>query len=108
MAGEFAGLVTDERIPQVVAGIERAVLKSFEEDAAPGRVILVTGAPRISRDEIRRRAAICMRIFRQLRGDLNFGIEKILDHLPKFLRCELDGIPWEPDATRTTWAAGSR
>jgi hypothetical protein len=108
MAGEFASLVTEDQIPNVVAGIEKAVLKSFEEDRAPGRIILVTALPRITRDEVKRRSEICMKIFRELRGDLKWTVARIVDHLPKFLRMTLDGVSWEPEARRSSWAAGSK
>jgi hypothetical protein len=29
-------------------------------------------------------------------------LQRVLDHLPEYLRCELDGIPWQPD-TRMVW-----
>ncbi|TMQ08612.1 MAG: hypothetical protein E6J90_39830 [Deltaproteobacteria bacterium] len=38
----------------------------------------------------------------QLRGDLGWGLQRVLDHLPHYFRCELDGQPWEPDR-RTCW-----
>jgi len=52
--------------------------------------------------EVRRRFGICERLFRQLRGDLHWGLTRVLDHLPTYLRYELDGQPWEPDA-RSCW-----
>lgn len=111
MAGEFADLVHADNIPKVVLGIEKAVANSFIEDKKPGRIILVTGlssaARETPRDEAKRRISICIRIFKDLRGDLSWGIDRILDHLPKFLRCELDNVPWRPEpyAARAGWAA---
>lgn len=105
-AGVFAGLITDDKIPTVVAGVERAVAASFEADRAPGRVILVHGGPRISRTEMKRRGELCLKVFRVLRGDLKWGVDRIVDELPKYLRAELDGVAWEPEAKRALWASG--
>jgi hypothetical protein len=90
--GLFAELVAEEQIGRVVQGIERAVGASFLEDRA-----------RPTGDEIRRRFDICTRIIKELRGDLGWALPRIFDHLPRLLRCELDGIPWKLDE-RTLWA----
>ena len=89
--GAFADLVAADQVGCVSLAIERAIERSFREDGAR-----VTGA------EVRRRFAICERLFRRLRGDLGWGLQRALDHLPRYLRCELDGIPWQPDA-RMVW-----
>ena len=91
MPGAFIDSLAQHELPRIVLGIERAVDRSFEADGAR-----MTGA------EVRRRFAICERLFRQLRGDLGWGLHRVLDHLPHYLRCELDGLPWEPDR-RTLW-----
>jgi len=72
-------------------GIEQAIERSFRADGA-----------RVTNAEVRRRFEICERLFRQLRGDLGWGMQRVLDHLPGCLRCELDGVSWEPDH-RTFW-----
>jgi hypothetical protein len=89
--GAFLDLVTQDQVARVTLAIERAIAASFREDGA-----------RMTGDEVRRRFAICERLLRQLRGDLGWGLQRALDHLPRYLRCELDGVPWEPDA-RTVW-----
>jgi len=89
--GAFADLVEQEQVGRVALVIERAIAGSFRQDGSR-----MTGA------EVRRRFTICERLFRRLRGDLGWGLRRALDHLPRYLRCELDGIPWEPDA-RTVW-----
>jgi hypothetical protein len=91
MARELLDLVAAQQVPRVIDGIERAIAASFAEDGA-----------RRTRDEVRRRYAICERLLRHLRGDLGWGIQRVLDHLPRYLRNELDGLPWAPDA-RTVW-----
>jgi len=89
--GALLDLVTQDQLGRVTAAIERAIDRSFREDAS-----------RMTGDEVRRRFAICERLLRHLRGDLGWGLQRVLDHLPEYLRCELDGIPWQPD-TRTVW-----
>jgi hypothetical protein len=91
MAAPFLDLVEQGRLDHAVLAIEHIVTRSFETDGAR-----VTGA------EVRRRFEICERLFRQLRGDLGWGLQRVLDHLPHYVRCELDGQPWEPDR-RTCW-----
>jgi hypothetical protein len=91
MPGAFLDLVERGQLERAVLGIERAVTRSFETDGA-----------RMTDAEVRRRFGICERLFRQLRGDLDWGLVRVLDHLPHYLRCELDGRAWEPDG-RTLW-----
>lgn len=109
-AGVFASLVTEDKIAEVVRGIETAVLKSFEEDMKPGRIVLVhgsSGAPRATQAEAARRTQLCLKIFRALRGDLKWTLPRAIDHLSIYLRKELDGEPWEPEAKRASWMTGT-
>ncbi len=92
--GTFSDLVTQQQVGAATVAIERAIARSLREDNA-----------RVTGDEIRRRFAICERLLRRLRGDLGWGLHRVIDHLPRYLRCELDGVPWEPDA-RTVWTPG--
>ena len=92
--GTFSDLVSQQQVGPATVAIEQAIARSLREDNAR-----VTGA------ELRRRFAICERLLRHLRGDLGWGLQRALDHLPRYLRCELDGVPWEPDA-RTIWTPG--
>jgi hypothetical protein len=98
MPGELAGLVQDERLlGRVVRAIEDAIMLSFGRDAArDGR------EPRMTGDEVKRRFDMCVSIFKTLRGDLGWSIERTLDNLPRLLRAELDGVPWIPDG-RAMW-----
>jgi hypothetical protein len=91
MSGALLNLVECGQLERAVLGIERAVARSFEADGA-----------RMTAAEVRRRFGICERLLRQLRGDLGWGLHRVLDHLPHYLRCELDGQAWEPDQ-RTLW-----
>ncbi len=92
--GTFLDLVQEQQVCAVTVAVERAIARSLRDDNA-----------RVTGDEIRRRFAICERLVRRLRGDLGWGLQRVLDHLPRYLRCELDGVPWEPDA-RTVWTPG--
>lgn len=109
-AGVFASLIEHDQVATVVVGIEKAVVRSFEKDKQPGRIILVTGAAdaKPTAAEAKRRGQICVKMFRELRGDLKWTVERILDEMPRFLQMELDGVSWEPVAKRSTWAAGQK
>jgi len=91
MADSLLDTLAHDQLVCAVMGIERAIERSFAADGA-----------RVTNAEVRRRFAICERLFRQLRGDLGWGMQRVIDHLPGYLRCELDGEPWEPDH-RTMW-----
>jgi hypothetical protein len=92
MSRVFLDLVGKDQVGRVALAIERAVASSFAADGA-----------RPTSDEIRRRFRICEQLVRQLRGDLGWGLQRALDHLGQYLRCELDGMSWRPDA-RMVWA----
>lgn len=98
MPGELAGLVKDERLlARVVLGFEEAIVYSFGQDAErDGREPRMTGA------EVKRRFDACVRIFKTLRGDLGWSVERTMDHMPRLLRAELDGVPWVSDG-RAMW-----
>lgn len=91
MSTAFLDIADPEHLQRAVLGIEHAVARSFEADRT-----------RMTAAEVRRRFGICEQLFRQLRGDLRWGLHRVLDHLPHYLRCELDGQAWEPDR-RTIW-----
>jgi ribosomal protein S14 len=91
MLGEFSSLIEDRQISTVVLGFEKAIAKSFEDDKSTQ-----------TRSEVKRRFEICRRVFKELRGDKGWSVQRILDHLPTVLRCELDGQPWTPD-DRLVW-----
>ena len=87
----FLDLVSEDQVARVTVAIERAIADSFAADGA-----------RMTGSEVRRRFVLCERLVRQLRGDLGWGLGRVLDHLPHYLRCELDGVAWAPDA-RAVW-----
>ncbi len=102
--GVFLDLVQHDQIAKVVRGIETAVAQSFIDERARQAIVLVGKAP--TRDEVKRRGQICLRVFKELRGDLKWGVDRILDHLPYYLRCELDGVSWRPEdhTKRNVWS----
>ena len=87
----FLDLVSGDQVARVTLAIERTITESFRADGTT-----MTGA------EVRRRFVLCERLVRRLRGDLGWGLQRILDHLPRYLRCELDGVPWSPEE-RQVW-----
>lgn len=56
----------------------------------------------VTQSETKRRFEICAKIFEQLTMDLHWGMNRALDHLPRYLRAELEGQKWTP-ATRQLW-----
>lgn len=56
--------------------------------------------------EVRRRFGLCMKVFRSLKGDLGWPLPRIVDLLPVYVRCELDGVPWEPSSRRVWLSDG--
>ncbi len=92
LSGSFKQLVGDHTaLADVVNGIQTTIELSFAVDGAT-----ITGA------EVKRRFQLCEGIFKVLRGDMQWGIARIVDHLPEYLRAELNGETWEPNS-RTCW-----
>lgn len=101
MHGELARLSRDQQI-KLMAGVHRAVEESFLEDKRrDGR----SRSIKVTADELKRRVNICLKIYRELRGDLDWGLQRAIDHLSMYLRYTLDGVTWEPDQ-RKVWAPG--
>ena len=89
----FLSLLDNESELKVVAiALETVVLRSFGEDERrePFR------ETRVTRSEIRRRYTICIAWFRHARAELGMSCERAVDLMPQALRCELDGITFEP------------
>lgn len=89
--GTFAGLIQLGEVGRVTL--------AFEETIA---VSMLTDKARLTHSEVKRRFALCAGIFTKLRGDLHWGIDRVLHFLPTYLRDELEGVEWKPD-TRTMW-----
>ena len=87
-------LVEPDKRTSVQYRLTRIVEESFANDQIKMQ--------RITQAEVKRRIEITCAIFQQLRGDLSWGLERVFDHLPRYLRNELEGIPWKPDE-RKMW-----
>lgn len=101
----FMDLVRDEeQLRRVFASIVATIDRSFREDATRyGQ----EHAKRVRTDtEMKRRADILGRWFRVMRGELDWGVARTLDELPRALRAELDGGTYTPPEARSLWAAG--
>lgn len=88
------------------------VVRSMVSSKDFGRIVLAVVASvelsfldnaRTTRSEVRRRTDMCWDLVKRLRGDLKWSVEKILDHLTAYLRCELDGIPYNPEKAGGLW-----
>jgi len=78
--------------PVVAQAVERAVMRSFETRPLPLRGITTS--------EARRRVQICERIWKALRLEKRWSLQRACDHLYRYLIAELDGVAWEPDDRR--------
>lgn len=94
MDNVFAKLLLNKKqIAEVVNGFNEAIEISFRTNPVN----------HLTQAEIQRRFAICADIFQNLRGDLKWSIPKCVDVLPTYLKCELDGVPYNPSNVRDTW-----
>ena len=94
MAGQWVKLVSKNQVGVATVAFTKAISDSF----------LVDGA-RQTQSEIKRRFNLCGMIFESLRGDLKWPVVRALDHIPRYLRCELDREPYNPKAEseRVIW-----
>ena len=76
---------------ELMDGIRRAVAASY-----------ATNPCTRTEAETARRARMCVEIALQLRGDVQWGVHRICDYLPRYLRAELNGEAWKPDE-RALW-----
>jgi hypothetical protein len=91
----FAALYRNaEELKVFMVATEHVIWRSFAEDAQrePFKTIHPT------RDEIKRRFRICEAWVRHARGDLGYSMERTVDLMAHALRCELDGVTYDPAA----------
>ncbi len=102
----FGDLVdSPAKMQKVALRIAQVLAKSFDEDERRHGKDFVKWVH--SETEEKRRADILGRWFRDLRGGLNWSIEKSLDHLAPALRTELDGGTYNPPSERQRlWVPG--
>lgn len=77
---------------RVTIGIYKAIERSFAEQSMRNP----------TREEIKRRFEICINWAKTLRGDLKWGLDRIVDTMPDVLRTTLLGGEFKPD-TRQCW-----
>lgn len=77
---------------RITLGIYGAIEASFAEQAMRNP----------TREEVKRRFVICINWAKTLRGDLKWGLDRIVDSMPDILKAELLGTKWEPDK-RSCW-----
>ena len=88
----IVGLFPGPDLGRVTLGIYSAIEKSFVEQNMRNP----------TRDEIKRRFGICINWAKTLRGDLKWGLDRIVDTMPEVLRAHLLGGEFKPD-TRQCW-----
>lgn len=94
------GAVREDDIPVVVQRLAKIIEDSCLADYGRARLASV---PRF---EIQRRYKMCSAIMAALVRDCHWAPSKALDHVPRYLRIELDGGTWEPPK-RASWIAGT-
>lgn len=82
-----------EMLGKLTEGVLVAVHKSFQGEHKMNE---------ITQQEIRRRSAICMDWAKTFRGDLKWGIQRVVDTLPDALNSELSGKKYVP-SNRQCW-----
>jgi hypothetical protein len=93
--GTLAALVSEDRVQEVEAAFTRVLARSFVSHPVANRTTA----------EVKRRFEIVVRIFATLRADAKWSVPRCIDHLGPYLRCELDGVAWEP-SKRSVWLPG--
>jgi hypothetical protein len=87
-------LVEPHQIRRALLGLATVVEASFDQDGS-----------RITQDEVKRRLYLAADLFCELRRDVKWSVERILNELPNALRSKLDGTPWSPNA-HALWKPG--
>lgn len=82
---------------RVVDAMTRAIEHSFTQDNA-----IQTDA------EIKHRFEVCFKVFKILRYDLKWSLQRVEDEIPLALRSLLDGGRWEPTERRTSWVTDGK
>jgi hypothetical protein len=88
-SSKLKGLVEHHQVAQVGNAFFIAIADSFTADKS-----------RVTISETKRRFDICEGLFLRLRGDLKWSLPRALDMIPGYLRCELEGIAYDPSAQR--------
>ena len=97
MAGHYVKLCNSDDVGKVSNAFLTAIEMSFITNPMP--------SGNIPQAEAIRRFDLCDRIFTNLCGDFKWSILKAIDILPTYLKCELDGVPYDPGTIRDTWCA---
>ena len=96
MAGHYVQLCHTDDLGKVTQTFEEAIALSFVTNAMP--------SGNVTQNEVRRRFNLCDKIFTTLRGDLKWSIPKISSVLATYLKCELDGVPYNPESVGASWS----
>lgn len=94
MAGHYVQLCHSDDLGKVTGAFEESIALSF----------ITNPMKNPTQAEIRRRFNLCDKIFSTLRGDLKWSVPKIVDVLPTYLKCELDGVPYSPEDVGASWS----
>lgn len=99
--GIYKSLFEEHHAGKVVRGVENAVLASFAaEMTAEGGSFARPG-----KDELERRSRKAFEILGHMRAELGWGIDRIVDSLPRYLMDELSGRSLDFTEERKSWIA---
>lgn len=90
--GQGVGAMFGDELPSLQASILGVVRQSFRS----------RGMRNPTQEAIRERVTFCVRLAGELRRDLLWTTERIIDTLPDALKAHLDGEEWSP-SQRQVW-----
>lgn len=105
--GVFGNLLAENQLPLVMQAIEKAVSDSFDFQK-PSGVLWLPGVGEPTQAEAKHRAKMCIEMIRILRGDLRWGVQRIVDRLPSMLTKRLKGEEWNPEKERAMWGPNDK
>lgn len=89
----FAAIMSsDDDLRRTFEALEGTIWRSFAEDIRRNPF----GYTKPTMNETKRRFKICENWIRHARGELGYSLEQTLDLMGQALRCELDGVSFDP------------
>lgn len=88
----------ESEIPIIYKQLEKTIFASFAEDTR-NSLIIIPGRAKIAPTEaaVKERFDICLNWLLLARNELQFSLDRALAKMPYYLRCTLDGIPFNPE-----------
>ncbi len=58
---------------------------------------------RVTKSAVKERVDLAWDLVKRLRADFKWSVARICDHVATFLRCELNGVAYDPGAMNGIW-----